>query len=594
MQRWWAWTALLVLASCGGSGGPGAASDTTPVVVGFQHGLATGAVSATPPNNLAQVAVSALSASGQPLAGPAVASPANGWTVTLHVPNGNGIVIYAKGLDAAGKLIYLGRSGPLTLVGVPRNVQLTMYPVVAIQAPPQVRVGAVVDLYATVGGVPPQTLQVQWSSSCGTPTPIANGHVRWRAPFAPTGCLFTAWAVGQPIGVGYASIQVQPVGLTAQGAVPSTPTLGSGPVVSVRVVNLNGDAYPDVVVTHGPGNFSPTWDLASLPGTGFGSLLGQAVAQVSSQSPYQDFWTYDVTGDGLEDVLLIGTGTVDIYANNGTGSYKPSSVVSGLVAQPLFVSIDGDLNGDTIPDLVDTYSAGVEVVWGAVAGGGYAYTGPGVTVPVSPYTQPGHFRAQDLNGDGLLDLVGDALANPLSGLVATVVLKNLGGGNFAAPVGYATDAVTYPVFGDLNRDGYADIVVGTNAPGFAVLVNDTKGGFSLLSRTGSPVSGVAVADFNADGYLDVAVAEDYGPGAGGGVSLWLNRLGTNAGVLLPFMPDASVLLGYQVGSIAVGDFNRDGFPDLVVGSRSSAQVEVLLNTLGGGGAAPPLGVGAVP
>src|SRR6202022_4300079 len=91
----------------------------------------------------------------------------------------------------------------------------------------------------------------------------------------------------------------------------------------------------------------------------------------------------------------------------------------------------------------------------------------------------------------------------------------------------------------------------------------------------TPVS-VAVAEFNGDGWLDLALAN------------W----GTN---------DISVLMGngdgtfqiartFAVGSlpfsIAVGDFNGDGFPDLAVANSGSNSASVLLNN-GDGTFQPP-------
>src|SRR5262249_38340245 len=80
-----------------------------------------------------------------------------------------------------------------------------------------------------------------------------------------------------------------------------------------------------------------------------------------------------------------------------------------------------------------------------------------------------------------------------------------------------------------------------------------------------PVS-VAVGDFNGDGALDLAVAnQDFGR-----VSV---LLGNGDG---SFQAPRSLSAGSHPTSVAVGDFNGDGALDLAVGNRDSNNVSVLL------------------
>ena len=78
-----------------------------------------------------------------------------------------------------------------------------------------------------------------------------------------------------------------------------------------------------------------------------------------------------------------------------------------------------------------------------------------------------------------------------------------------------------------------------------------------------PGNGVAAADFNRDGKLDLAVAS-------GGVSI---LLGNGDGT---FQPAVSYPAGNSVTSIAVGDFNNDGKPDVAVASAGTSEVSILL------------------
>ena len=176
----------------------------------------------------------------------------------------------------------------------------------------------------------------------------------------------------------------------------------------------------------------------------------------------------------------------------------------------------------------------------------------------------------DFNADGRPDL---AVANSSN---VSVLLSNANG-TFQARVNYAVGSGPGSVaVGDFNADGRPDLAVANafsnnvsilrgNANGtFQVAVNYAVGRFPVF---------VAVGDFNADGRPDLAVA---------------NRPSANVSILLGNANgtfQAAVNYGVGTGasfpfSVAVGDFNADGRPDLAVANISSNNVSVLLNTIG--------------
>ncbi|MBA3915252.1 MAG: VCBS repeat-containing protein [Acidobacteriales bacterium] len=77
-----------------------------------------------------------------------------------------------------------------------------------------------------------------------------------------------------------------------------------------------------------------------------------------------------------------------------------------------------------------------------------------------------------------------------------------------------------------------------------------------IYSAGSPSVSVATADFNGDGYPDLAFLSDLGPAA---INI---RLGTADG---NFNMGQQVTLGATPVSLLAGDWNGDGVPDLAVG-----------------------------
>src|SRR5262249_45620000 len=146
--------------------------------------------------------------------------------------------------------------------------------------------------------------------------------------------------------------------------------------------------------------------------------------------------------------------------------------------------------------------------------------------------------------------------------------------NFAAETSPDSVAV-----GDFNGDGHPDLAVANtvfdpvhpalSVSNISVLLGTGSGTFAAAvtdPATGHGVRAVAVGDFNRDGHPDLAVTHDFL-----GVSV---LLGTGSGTF-------AAAVAYDFGddylaSVAVGDFNRDGNPDLAVVTSSQFGSVILL------------------
>lgn len=235
---------------------------------------------------------------------------------------------------------------------------------------------------------------------------------------------------------------------------------------------------------------------------------------------------------------------------------------------------------------------GVAVVTAALAGGLL------VTLPGAASAAPSGL-ADDFNGDGYRDLATGAPGAVANGKAkAGAVVVDYGSATGISAARYKTtsqsssgvpgDSETSDRFGtelahgDLNRDGYGDLVVGTpledvggDVDGGSVTI--LWGGSSGLSG-GTTVSdpnpsghdrfgqSLAVGDFTGDGKADLAVGST-------GKDVWIFKGGfTKAGGAAGKVRfDAGIESGaYPDGAVqlAAGDFDDDGTDDVVVGSAS--------------------------
>jgi VCBS repeat-containing protein len=286
--------------------------------------------------------------------------------------------------------------------------------------------------------------------------------------------------------------------------------------------------------------------------------------------------TGDFNADNDPDLAVANrfSSTVSVLLGAAAGGFTgPTSFPTGFFSSSVAV---GNFNADADqdPDLAvaNAFDGTVSVLLGGPGGG---FTGPTGFAAGSPYV----VAVGDFNGDGDPDLVvaNHEFPGDLSVLVGGP------GGSFSGPTTIATGTGTAAVaVGEFNQDGDPDLAVGDYDTGRVLVLlgssGATFGGPSTVGNGVDPIS-VAVGEFNQDGDLDLVVAEESGRvlvllgGSGGG-----------------FAGPTAVVSGSQVegvlSSVAVGDFNRDGDPDLVVAHRSGNRVRVLLGGPGGSFGSP--------
>lgn len=360
----------------------------------------------------------------------------------------------------------------------------------------------------------------------------------------------------------------------------------------LKIADLNGDGLLDVACLGWGGEL--TVYLATSASV-YGPVA--AYATIDGHQNLGVFTLGDLNGDGRPE-MVAGNGadeTITVYINNGDGTFQPGYYIPAALAAtpsgntavvgPSALAI-ADVNGDGKADIVSSNdeSSDVTVLLG---------NGDGTfTTPAAGYAVGGSPNATavvaDFDGDGIADVI--VSDNEFS----LAYLKGYGDGTFRAAHNYYSPVPDNAghsfglsiASGDFNGDGQTDFVT-TNSVnssvGFTVYLSRPNGTLSTGVNYGSGGGYIFVeaADFDLDGKLDVAVADE----TAALVRIFKGRGDGTFAETGQFITDSS---NSFPEAITVGDFNRDGYPDLAVlnyvilNGTPSDNVAILLNNHAGG------------
>lgn len=321
--------------------------------------------------------------------------------------------------------------------------------------------------------------------------------------------------------------------------------------------DLNADGKPDLIQasrTRGIGVLMNRGDGSFAPVASYGHL-GSAFPVIA-----------DFTGDGVADVAVsnIAGASLSILPNVGDGRLVAPSLYLDDVYSELGHSRLADLDGDGTLDLAGLLSDSSARNIGVRFNQGNGSLGPLLLLPASASAR--ELAVADVDGDGAGDLV---TADDLG--TVSVHASARDGGFFALQTSQTGIAGRTLEVAHFNGDQRADLVVG-GAPGLGVCSNAGPTSFSsaaTVTGVGSVFRSI-VGDFDGDGRSDVAVSED-------GMRIKVFT-GSGDGGLRPTPLTVSPA---SVRDFEAGDFNGDGTLDLVF-EPGNLTLTVVLNERDGG------------
>jgi hypothetical protein len=388
--------------------------------------------------------------------------------------------------------------------------------------------------------------------------------------------------------------------------------------------DVNDDGYDDVIVgaplhDHGENNEGRAYVyLGGIGGPGTSPAWTAESNQDLSYFGFSVGTAGDVNDDSYSDVIVGAYGYTNDQSSEGR-AYVYYGGAAGLSTSPAWqvegnqdyarlgsVGTAGDVNNDGYSDVIvgardydngQTNEGRAYVYFGSAGG---LSTIPGWTAEsngINAYFGRSVGTAGDVNGDGFSDVIVGApgyshdiagegrayvylgSADGLGSLTAWMAEGNQGGAAFGSSVGTA---------GDVNGDGYSDVIVGApfyengqDWEGRAFVYHGGMGALSAIpdwstegnqdgARLGWSVG--TAGDVNYDGYSDVIVSApcyDSGQSDEGAAFVYLGSatgLATSAAWMAEGIQDDTyygTYFGWSVGT--AGDVNDDGYSDVIVG-----------------------------
>ena len=419
---------------------------------------------------------------------------------------------------------------------------------------------AVVTLVVSTSGAMPSSISntATVSSTTTDPAPGNNSSTamttRGCPTLAATPAVLPPAIAGEPYSqtftltngtapVNFSLTGTLPAGLSFAGDTLSGVPTGRGAfAVTLEATDANSCAASF------PYSVAVSRDRVLAVGAGAGGAAKVGAFGVHSWAPRLDVTAYaspftggvsvaqgDTNGDGLTEIVTgAGPGGTPLVRvlNGVTGAERLSFLAYDATMTSGIEVAAGDVNGDGIADIIAVPGYGgppiVRVFDGLTGAGIRQFFG------MPPAWSSGlHVGAGDVNGDGLADII---VGSGPFGPPLVQVFDGAGGALLGQFLAYDSNfqGGVYVAGGDVNGDGFADIVTGPGLGGgphvrvFDSLTGDQiagpLGGFFAYNPAFAGGVRVAAGDFDGDGFAEVITGA--GPGASPHVRVWDGATGT--------------------------------------------------------------------
>jgi hypothetical protein len=359
---------------------------------------------------------------------------------------------------------------------------------------------------------------------------------------------------------------------------------------------------------NGDGSFTDVTEQAGLQGDGFG--MGVAVA--------------DFDNDGYEDLYVTNVGKNILYHNNGDGTFTDVTAAAGVggsgwSAGAVFVDYDRDGLLDLFVSRYLTWDFSKDVFCGVAKPGGRGYCHPDLFPPITHllFHNEGHGHFRDVSDDsGVSKFPGKGLGVAINDYdrdgwpdiavandsVPEQLFHNLHNGKFeevglTAGIAYDENGAAFSGMGidfaDYDNDGWPDIVIDSLAKQKYALFHNHEDHFEYVSgpaglsaaSVNHSAWGMKFIDYDNDGAKDLFFGQGHVMDNIEATQPDVRYL--EAPMLLRNVANQFVDVSKQSGEVfqkalaargvAFGDFNNDGFVDIVINCNDRPPV-ILENT----------------